>query len=349
MHETVLTPGPAGLDLARANGKDPLLRAVRKKLFSISPAEVTTTRRRFHVDSQEKQERIEAIGSYFLKGYHAAIACDSLEQLHQTLGNEPLEYQGFAYEGAAMGVGLLDRLMPWQNPKFPQFLESDGNPYPYLSHVGLGWALARIPGGIRLFSRQLLTPATIDTQASSWHSLLSCLVLDGFGFHQAFFRWESYVRAMDQPNLHLECLKVFDQGLGRGLCFVLGMDGKRIGQQVQQFPPSRQADLWSGVGLAAAYAGGLSRMEVDHLKQQACQHLPAFAQGVAFAAKARQRASHIPEQTQLACACVWNQPVEQIAKITDDTIVGLHPSSKLSAYATWRERIQRVFVSSLPT
>ena len=319
--------------------------AVKRRLLKISLSEVSTERRRFIVDCPEKQQRIEAVGTFFLKGYHAALENSHCDQLHDLLGDVPLEYQGFAYEGAAMGVGLLDRLQPWRDSQFPGFISSEQNSYPYLTHVGLGWALARFPGGMHRFCQSLSAGQLFTTKASSSCSILVCLVLDGYGFHQSFFDWERYVVAMQEPRfLPHDCLPIFRQGVGRSLCFVYGMDADRVAKAIGRFPPSSQADLWSGVGLAMAYAGGLSAADVGHLLQTAGGDAAAVAQGVAFAAKARQRAGFIPEHTQLVCQTVWRQSVEDVSKLTDAKLAQLPLSTMTAAYALWRERIQLAFV-----
>jgi len=208
----------------------------------------------------------------------------------------------------------------------------------------MGWALARIPGGKHRFCQSLSAAQAITTEASSPHSLLICLVLDGYGFHQCFFDWERYVVAMQEPRfLPPDCLPIFRQGVGRSLCFVFGMDSERVANAIARFPSSNQSDLWSGVGLAMAYAGGLSPVDVGHLLQQAHSDAAALAQGVAFAAKARQRACFIPEHTQRVCQAVWGQPVDTVARLTDATLAQLPLSSMTAAYALWRERIQQAF------
>ena len=329
---------------SRNQSENLLALAVKRRLLRISPLEVSTERRRFIVDCPDKQQRIEAVGTAFLQGYHAAIESSHRDQLHDALGTVPFEYQGFAYEGAAMGVGLLDQVQPWRDPKFASFLSSEQNAYPYLTHVGMGWALARFPGGMHRFCQTLTAAEAITTEASSLHSPLACLVLDGYGFHQSFFDWERYVVAMHEPRfLPPDCLPIFRQGVGRSLCFVFGMDGARVAKAIAPFSPSSQADLWSGVGLAMAYAGGLSAADVSHLLRHAGGDAAALAQGVAFAAKARQRAGFIPEHTQLVCQAVWGQPVDTVARLTDATLAQLPLSSMTAAYALWRKRIQQAF------
>jgi len=322
--------------------------ALKRRLLGLSTLEVTAERRRFQVDCPEKQRRIEAIGSYFLKGYHAALECSHLDQLHDALSAEPPDYRGFSYEGAAMGVALLDRLLPWRTDQYAQFLGSTRNAFPYLSHVGLGWALARIPGGMQRYCKTLIAPCSITTEAASGHSLLACLALDGYGFHQSFFAWEKYVKAKVEPRfLPSEALPLFRQGVGRSLSFVLGMNSDRIARSISGFPSSHQADVWSGVGLALAYAGGLSGQEVEQLLNHAAENSAALAQGVAFAAKARQRGGYVPEHTRLVCELVWRQPVERVAEITDETLNELPLTTMLSAYANWRERIRQRFDVSM--
>ena len=319
-------------------------KALRRRLLGLSPMEVTIKRRRFQVSCPEKQKRIEEIGSFFLKGYHAALEYSHQDHLCNILSMEPPEYRGFAYEGAAMGVGLLDRLLPWRKAQYNVFLCSAGNAFPYLTHVGLGWALARIPAGIQHYCKSLTSPGFISPEASSGNSLLACLALDGYGFHQSYFAWETYVQAKVEPRfLPPEALPVFRQGVGRSLSFVLGMDSERIALAIGSFPSCQQAELWSGVGLALAYAGGLSAQEVRQLLSHAAENAAALAQGVAFAAKARQRAGYVPEHTRLVCELVWRQPVEHVAAITDATLNELPLTTMLSAYAHWRERIRQRF------
>ena len=322
-----------------------LLKKIRRHLFSISPAEVSTAKRGFQVDDPAKQERIESIGRFFLMGYHAAINAPSTEQLQQSLNDVSLEYQGFAYEGAAMGLGLIDHFSLWGTSQFTAFLTQKSNHYPYLTHVGFGWSLARIPRGIRRFSQRFVKEQTVVTDASSLDSLLACLVIDGYGFHQGYFAWEQYVQQRKEPSyLPPACLPLFNQGLGRSLCFVLGMDWKRIVNTINQFPRSRQAYLWSGVGLAATYAGGLRESEIEFLKNQSHHYLPAFAQGVAFAAKARHRGNYVPEHTALVCQQVWGSSVETIAALTDTTLQDLPLISKLDAYCIWQQRLQQAYI-----
>jgi hypothetical protein len=340
-HATVPTLGPS------MGGLSPW--GVGRRLLRISPREVTTERRRFCVDDPQKKHRIELVGSSFLQGYHFALESASLVSLSQQLAGTPLEYQGFAYEGAAMAIALLDRLLPWRSAQLPPFLATDDNVYPYLTHVGVGWALARIPGAMARLANTLASESQCVHDPQVPMSVLACLALDGYGFHQAYFAWERFVKAMVEPSfLTAAALPVFRQGVGRSLVFVLGMSAVRIPACIARFPSSCQGDLWSGVGLAAAYAGGWTSQEVQALLESAGSHRPGLAQGVAFAVKARQRAHVVPAHTHLVCERVWQRPVGLVAQLCDTTLAELPSMPLLTVYALWRQRIQDAYAAFHP-
>ncbi len=137
---------------------------------------------------------------------------------------------------------------------------------------------------------------------------------------------------------------MFDQGLGRSLWFVKGANLEAIEQAIAQFQPSRRADLWSGIGLACAYAGGMENSQLEALKKVAKPYYAQFAQGVAFAAKTRLRAENLTEHTEIAVQNFCAMSVQQAAAITDDTLVGLSYGATIPAYEQWRQRIQNHFV-----
>ena len=51
--------------------------------------------------------------------------------------------------------------------------------------------------------------------------------------------------------------RAFDQGLARSLWFVKKADVRVIKETISTFSADRHADLWSGVGSACAYTGGI--------------------------------------------------------------------------------------------
>ncbi len=80
------------------------------KLLSINGREVTFARRGFYSSKPEVQDRLEHVGKIFLVGYHAALQERELETLTGRLEQVALEFRGFAYEGAAMAIAMLDAI-----------------------------------------------------------------------------------------------------------------------------------------------------------------------------------------------------------------------------------------------
>lgn len=305
-----------------------LLGQARRRFLGLSPAEASFAKRGFLAGEDEARLRLEQIGVTFLSGYHAALEASEFVSLARRLSFVEAELRGFAFEGAAMGLALLDCFTPWRRDRWRSFTDSFAKPHIYMMHVGLGWALARL--------RRDVTPhiARLDP-------LLRWLVVDGYGFHEGYFNWPRYVERRAIPNrLHDYELRVFDQGLGRSIWFVKGANVGAVVNAIESFPSARRDDLWSGAGLACAYAGGCGRAAIESLRASAGGHLPAFAQGVAFAAKTRQRAANLNSHTHTVCRLIWGHSAEETAAITDAALEDLHEDGALPAYEVWRRRIQ---------
>jgi hypothetical protein len=106
------------------------------------------------------------------------------------------------------------------------------------------------------------------------------------------------------------------------------------------FELHRQPDLWSGVGLACAYAGAIQEDGLQSLVSAAGEFAPPLAQGVAFAAKARQRAGSIMSFTDLAARVICGVSAEEAARLTDEALENL-PAEAGTPYEVWRCRIQQ--------
>ncbi|NEO55720.1 MAG: DUF1702 family protein [Okeania sp. SIO3B5] len=311
---------------------------LRQRLLVISTAEATVARRGFKTNSPHIQQRLETIGKTFLQGYHAAISDTRLESLIPHLNTVEAEWRGFAYEGAGMGLALLDGLTPWKRNRLQQFLADAGGEHIYMVYVGMGWALARLPWGINRYLKEMEEKNLFPDPLLGW------LALDGYGFHQGYFYWHQYVERIAIPKkLSGYAYSAFDQGLGRSLWFVYGADINLITQAIQNFPPNRRADLWSGVGLACTYAGGVSKEVVQFLSTAAGTYLPQLCQGAAFAAKARLRAENLTNHTEMACQVLCGISAEAAADITDKALENLPYKQRKPAYEIWRQRIQAHF------
>jgi hypothetical protein len=304
---------------------------IRRRVFGLSARAVDFQQRGFRGASPCLRQRLEQAGGAFLAGYHLALECDSPEALGSNLAAVELELRGFAFEGAAMGLALLDFLTPWRRDRIRQFLRGAGDAHAYMIHVGVGWVWARVPFGFRRRQKRL-------------DPLLGWLAFDGWGFHEGFFHWPKYIAGQPAPKkLAGYERRVFDQGLGRSFWFVNGGNIELIAQTISKFSADRQADLWSGIGLAATYAGIISEDSLQKLREFSGQFHPQLAQGAAFAAKARQRAGNLTDYNSLAAKILCGLSAGDAARLTDAALENLPADAAEPAYEIWRRRIQNHF------
>jgi hypothetical protein len=292
-----------------------------RSLLSISEREVSFARRGFPDDVPGVREHLERAGGAFVYGYNAALRHSATPALADALHALPRDLHGFAFEGASMALTLLDFLTPWARTRWRWLVAGDGAPHVYLCFVGAGWAMARlhvhhVPHWI----------AQVDP-------ILAPLACDGYGFHQAFFHPQEYVRLQKAAGRNA---RDYDAGIGRSLWFVEGADPARIAATIARFPRQRQADLWSGAGLAFAYAGGASVEAARLLWDLAGGHRAELAQGVAFAAKARHRAGNVTAATELACNVAWNASAERVAEVVDGALEDARSGFPNDVFANWR-------------
>jgi hypothetical protein len=126
---------------------------------------------------------------------------------------------------------------------------------------------------------------------------------------------------------------------------VCGADGSRAGDAIARFEPSRRPDLWSGIGLASAYAGGFEEMDLSNLYSAAEEFRPHLAQGSAFAAKARLRAGNLVPHTEHACQVFCGMSARDAAAVTDTALRNLSGDGAEPAYEIWRARIRQEFAT----
>jgi hypothetical protein len=280
--------------------------------------------------------RLEEIGRTFVGGYRAALEDDDPGALEHALARVPGELRGFAYEGAAMGVTLRDLLSPWRSRGLDRLLAGPGSAHVYMVHVGAGWALARL---------RCLPRATLRLDP-----LLRWLALDGYGFHEGYFHPVRRLRDGAVPRaFDGYAARAFDQGLGRSLWFVEAADPAAIAAAVHRLAPDRQPDLWSGVGLAAAYAGGADAETLRLLAYAGAGARNELAQGAAFAAAARLQAGNPAAHTDLACRVLCGRSSEEAAEVTTDAARELPPDGSVPAYEVWRRRLRTALAGSAPT
>jgi hypothetical protein len=246
------------------------------------------------------RERLGNIERWFLDAYFGSVRDPAPAALAALLDRAPPEFRGFAYEGAGMGLAMVDAVTPWRKTSWSRFLEGPGARFAALMYVGRGWAIARL--GLNL-----------HRALADLHPLLGWLTVDGYGFHHGFFDPHRYLieRAI-RPELPPFYRRIFDQGLGRSLWFGAGANVQRLAAIVGAFEPARQADIWAGVGLASAYAGGRDVAELEHLVEAAGPARAEMARGASLAVLMRQVAGEPVAHTGRTCAYLTGLPVESV-------------------------------------
>ncbi|MGK5552265.1 DUF1702 family protein [Actinomadura kijaniata] len=307
---------------------------IRRRVLTPSDSETKLGTRGFRVKDQASKELLEAIGAAFLGGFGDAVEAPTVSAAERRLETIPAQFRGFAYEGAAMGLAILDALPFGGGRRLAELLAGRGSDHIYMAYVGVGWAMARLP--------RFLWP-----RVPAPDPLLRWFVLDGYGFHQAYFRTERYVHQQyrepgfpwpfDGPAAYVP--RAIDQGIGRAMWFVGGADADHVADLIEAFPEARRPDLYSGAGLAATYAGGCDEEELRRFAERAGPYRPQVAQGSAFAAKARIRASLVTPHTPVATEALCGLSPEQAAKVCDETRPDHGDEDGVAAHDVWRRRI----------
>ncbi|MEV8513846.1 DUF1702 family protein [Dactylosporangium sp. NPDC051484] len=305
---------------------------LRRRVLTPDVAQTKIEVRGFHLKDEPSRERLETVGSSFLGGFAAAAEATGPPQAAPVVEATPAAYRGFAYEGAAMAFAIRDALPGRRYAHVSRFL-ADHDEHVYMAYVGVGWAMARLP---RPLWARLYAP----------DPLLRWLVLDGYGFHQAYFKTTRYVhqrfREASFPwpagAANGYAVRAIDQGIGRATWFVAGTDPEHLVRLFDTFPEHRRPDLYAGAGLAVAYAGGGSAEEMRWLCAAAGEYRADLAQGAAFAAAARERAGLVMPHNELAAQVLCGLSVSAATRLTDEARVGLPADGVVPAYEIWRQR-----------
>lgn len=314
--------------------------ALRRRILTPNVSATRLDVRGFHVKNDEARDRLETIGRMFLTGYGIAAQARTPAEAERNLERVAVRYRGFAYEGAAMAFAVRDGLPLSSGGRVAAFFSGRADAHIYMTYVGIGWAMARLPR-FRWSALYLPDP------------LLRWLALDGYGFHQAYFRTDQYVREQfqerrfpwpaDQHNWYAN--RAIDQGVGRAMWFVGGTDAELVAKMLHTFDEHRRPDLFSGAGLAATYAGGADEGELRAFFDAAGPYRAQVAQGSAFAAAARVRADLVVPHNELATQVFCGMSPTQAAKVTDDKLPFELDDGQLPVYEIWRQRIANEFVS----
>jgi enediyne biosynthesis protein E3 len=304
-----------------------LLTRARMALLGVSHEEATA----FSKGDAANWRHLEQAVLTAVGGYHAVLEGGSLDDIVARLDRTPLALRSYAYEGAAMGFTGMDCFLPWKS-RFREYAKGPGAPHIYQVHIGAGEALARLRRKPEPFLNRLGDP------------VLRWLVMDGYGFHEGFFKPKRYVTGQEVP-LHLSpyARRVFDQGIGRSIWFLTGAQVDAIAAVISAFPAARQPDLWLGIGVACGYVGGVRRADIERLREAAGPCRDRLAVGAAFVAKGRQRAGNPVPDTDLACEVLCGMTSAQAARLMEDAFASLPVRSPEPGYELLQRRLLATF------
>lgn len=276
----------------------------------------------------------EPVARTLVDSFYLTLDVRDLDELADQLDTIAPELRGIAYEGAGMGLMMRDALAPraW---RLHAFLNDRGANYQALIYIGAGLVLPRLPlNPVRFVSRQ--------------DPLLRWLVMDGYGFFDAFFNWTSAIAQHQVPaRVTGYARSGYDQGLGRSLWFCTGANVERIVDTIAEFPTHRRADQWSGVGLACAYAAGvMDRGAIEELLHAADGHQAAMATGAAIAAIFRRHSKMPAPHTDLACDVIWRRTADDVADLALAALPDVSTASvSANPYAQWRRLIAATWLA----
>jgi hypothetical protein len=296
-----------------------------RRLFALDVATAVARTDVLGLSAPGTLARFGQIVAMFGHGYSAALELDSVQELGCFLNGLEAEHRGFGFEGAAMALTLLDRWVPTRVCRLRSLLAGAGGPHRYMVHAGIGWGLARLPWPVMSYLMR-------------FDPLCRWLIADGYGFHDGMFRWRQCRSGRQPRRLKRYALRAFDQGLGRCLWFRSAADPDRVVAHLAEFSPARQGDLWSGVGLAAAYAGGAQDSDLDVLVLRSGPYRTQVALGAAFAVAARAAAGNAAAHTDRACEHLTGATPAEVVAIVD--AARERAAEDDGAYERWRRSVR---------
>lgn len=312
------------------------LGTLRRLALAPSLADVTFAKRGFPSGGDHAAERLEAIPQAVVCGFEWGIDSRGIWEVERRLEMVDPEFRGFAYEGATMAFTIRDTV---RGHRTRDLLTAGGRPHIFLTYIGIGFAMARLP-------RVLWKKVMPDLTGDPYYPTMNWLAVDGYGFDLAYFHPRRWIDRQEIPKPYpwMGAPEYFpravDQGIGRALWFIHGGRPRAVGQAVLRFPAARRPDLWSGVGLAATFAGGPDAEGLTELPALADQDRAELALGAVFAAKARDYSGFVPDHTIVALSALANLGIADAVELADRTEVPADAPGPQPPYEQWRSRIR---------
>ena len=276
------------------------------------PEMASFDRRGYEPCDRDVRTHLEKILRTGIDGFNLAVQRRDHEALVREIERRyDSHHVGFAFEGVGLYFALFDFLTFGKMNRLASFASGAGRKHDYLIAVGAGFAAAAFPWGVRTLNgyRRKLPPE------------LAWCPADGLGFHHGIFRHQRFVEQCEGPPANLPSFEhpAFDSGVGRSLWWVKGASPPRIKAAIDRFGEARRAELWSGIGVACSYAGGVDEGALRELYELSGGYRVDFLSGVPFATRLRQKGENRSEWTERACRLLLQMSADDAA----DLIVAL--------------------------
>ena len=282
---------------------------LRRFIFGLSLTGMDKFWKDFGTETSAR-ERLRLSSNSFINGYNTALEVNLSRTLFSELQAFDSAFRGFAYEGAGMGMAMIDYTTPGQRSRLQEFVDQAPN-YTSLAYIGAGFAIAVL----NLDLKRTLAP--MDPMQRWW-------AIDGCGFYNGIFRWEKTIERQWVPQkIKQYGQRAFDRGVGRSIWFMINDDIDGIIKRIQAFPEARRADIWSGIGVASTYAGGVDQATLERVKATAGEYASYVSLGSSLAANARYHADNIVEHNDLACSVHCGMSAREAAQLTLQVEQGL--------------------------
>lgn len=314
-----------------------------ERFFSLSPDTVSFDALGIDCADPTVRARLEKILAVFVAGYNAALSGRNhalvVQELTRTFDSH---HVGFAFEGAGMCYALFDLLAPWGTSRLRTFTGGPGRNHDYIATVGAGLAVGRVPWGRRLLERYLL----------KLEPTVAWCVIDGYGFHQGLFHpaWFTVECRQAPASFPAHARQLFDSGVARSLWWTQGACPTRIAQAIDRFPQERRGEMWCGIGVATAYAGGVEERALDELLELSGAWRADFLSGFPFAARMRQKGENASPWTERACIRLLHMTPERAADALNAHVNGIvgelngeDRAARERGYALLRQRLRDEF------
>lgn len=319
-----------------------IIGSMRRLVFTPELADVTFAKRGFSGvsgTSPAVTQGLELIPQTVICGFEWGIDARDQWEVERRLAMVDPELRGFACEGVTMAFTILDAM--GRGSRTRDLLRGAGRPHVLLAYIGMGFAMARLP-------RRLWHKVVPDLSGDPYYPTMSWLAVDGYGFDRAYFETRRWVDEQRVPKPYNwdgmpdYFIRAVDQGIGRALWFICGARTPDVSAAVERFASHRRPDLWSGIGLAAAFAGGCDADGLAALLRASGSHSAELATGAVLAVRARSHAGFVPSHAEVAASALAAMTVEAAVALADDGAVH-EGDDRLPAYELWRQNIAAHF------